>query len=361
MLTSGLRLLQQIHDTVNDIKGKNEIAFSKFILYMTEIRESHCPLTGNYCNMPIKQKPNSFFLIEPFDELKNQREKAINRALLLYYQKIGGTPTLLVGNLENSHHQGLYCDICSKIKSSQYCIADITGELYEIVTKKGNNDEKIFLRSNVAFELGLAYGLNKPTFLLSGKINGKRAVPSDLNFARYIDVQDNDFEKSFYEVLLQGAPLININSLPINDNEKELLREKIKLILNIKRNLPFINKKNYLINQIVWDNNQVIGIIQDSEYLFENMLFEIYIQKGILEIKIGLLKVDLINSFGCAQVSFYYLEECDNTYINKIYGCCSKNISYMPENYKLIPYISKYDEKYLELFEIEQLENMLLV
>lgn len=336
---------------------------------MTEIRESHCPLTGNCCNMPIKQKPNSFFLIEPFDELKNQREEGINRALFSYYQNIGGTPTLLVANLGDSHLYGLYCDICSKIKSSQYCIADITGELYKKVTKKKrmrsltkkDNDEKILLRSNVAFELGLAYGLNKPTFLLSGEINGKRAVPSDIHFVRYIDVQENNFEKSLYKALCQGAPLININSLPIKADQKELLREKIKLILNVKKNLPFINKKNYLINQIIWDNNQIIGIIQDSEYLFENMQFEIRIRKESLEIKIGLLKVDLLNSSGFAQVSFHYLKECDNTYIDKIYEYCSKNKICIPKNYKLIPLIEQYDKKYLELFEIEQLEAMLLV
>lgn len=322
-----------------------------------EKRGNYCPLSMKCPHEPIRIEPNSYFLIEPFDDAKSKREEAIETALRAYYKQFGGEPKLNISNLGDSHLRGLYCDICYKIKSSKFCIVDITGEIHNIVNKEGKIEEKIILRSNVAFELGLAYGLNKPTFVLSKAINGKREFLSDIKFIKYIDVQEDNLATIFYEVLCQSHPLINIGYLAGNNIEDELLIKTIKQIIHFKKMWPIIKEKNYLISEVVWDENKIVGIITDSEGLIENICFEIYILKGNFEKKIGLLKVDHINK-KFAQVSFCYSEDCENTYMNKIYTTCFKNGAYTLGEHRLVPIISESLEEYIDRFEIDQFEDM---
>lgn len=322
-----------------------------------ENREKYCPLSEECTYKSVQPVPNSYFLIEPFDSAKNKREGAIEKALRTYYKEIGGEPKLVVSNLEDSHKKGLYCDICSKIKSSQYCIVDVTGKLYKTVNKKNEIDEKIFLSSNVAFELGLAYGLNKPTFVLSKKINGKREFLSDIKFIRYTDVQGNNLTKSLYETLSQNN-LINIGFLDFG-NETEDVMKIIKHVLQYKKSLPIIREKKYKINTIVWDKNQIVGVITDCDGLFKEMCFEIYITEGVLEKKIGILKVDHVNNKdGFAQVLFNHSDDCKDTYLDEIYTQCYKNGEYIPCEHRLVPIISESIEGIIERIDTDQFETL---
>ena len=109
---------------------------------------SFCPMVGNSCaHEPIGIIPNSCFLIQPFDNEKTQRECAINRALNDFYGQ--GNFKLLKSDSE-VNPQGSFCDICIKIKQSQYCIADLSGNIYKIIEGKSINekitdDKKILL------------------------------------------------------------------------------------------------------------------------------------------------------------------------------------------------------------------------
>ncbi|WP_424353676.1 hypothetical protein [Methanosarcina mazei] len=335
-----------------------------------EKRESYCPLSEECSHKQINVVPNSYFLIEPFDELKEKREKGIWEALTTYYNKFGIEPKLTMSDLRNAHLKSLYCNICYQIKSSKYCIVDITGELFDTINKEKKCEEKIFLRSNIAFELGLAYGFNKPTFVLSRKLNGKREFLSDIKFIQYIDVRGENFYESFYEALCQNKSLITLDDLATSSPENEDFMEKLSQILVYKRKLPVIKEKSYFINEIVWDRDTIVGLISDSKSistsnskeLFRGISFEIYVCQGNFEKKIGALKVDSTNPKGFAQVSFYNLKDCDNTYLNNICVYLSKNKTeryILPDEHRLAPIIEKHIEKYIERFEIEQLESIL--
>lgn len=335
-----------------------------------ERNESYCPLSEECPHKAIPVEPNSYFLIEPFDELKEKREKGIWQALKSYYNQFGIEPKLTIANLRNSHLKGLYCNICYQIKSSKYCIVDVSGELYSIINKARNQEEKIFLRSNVAFELGLAYGFNKPTFVLSRRLNGKREFLSDIKFIQYIDIEGEKFYESFSEALSQNKSLITIDNLALHSQGKEFWAEILKQILLYRDRFPIIKEKNYYINEIVWDQNIIVGIISDSKNistssskeLFKGIRFEIYVSQGNFEKKIGVLEVDSTNPRGFAQVSFYNSKDCDNTYLNDIYIHLSKNQSEIYTfscEHRLVPIIEEHIKRFIEYFEIEQLEPIL--
>ncbi|WP_292372504.1 hypothetical protein [Methanosarcina sp. UBA411] len=328
-----------------------------------ERRESYCPLSEKCSHEYIPVEPNSYFLIEPFDELKEKRENGIWQALKTYYNKFGIEPKLTISDLRNSHLKGLYCNICSQIKSSEYCIVDVSGELYNIINEAKKQEGKIFLRSNVAFELGLAYGFNKPTFVLSRKLNGKREFLSDIKFIQYINIEEEKYYESFSEALNQTRSLISIDNLARHSQDKELWAEISKQILLYKKRFPIIKEKNYYINEIVWDRNTIVGIISDSKNistsgskeLFKGIIFEIYVSQGNFEKKIGVLQVDSTNPKGFAQVSFYNSKDCNNTYLKDIYIHLSKNQSeiYIPQDeHRLVPIIEEHIEKCIENFEV---------
>lgn len=241
-----------------------------------EIIENYCPVVGKCSHEPVVVQSNSYFLIQPFDSEKEKREEAIIKALKKYY---GKTYALKKSDSKISNH-GVYCDICLKIKSSQYCIVDITGENYKILNDvTGKVDEKIFLRPNVALELGMAYGLNKPVFILSRKINGKRLIPSDIQFIRYVDItppistiEFNNWDGASQKILDQlraTIPGIYINKSSILNKQSipEEIVMYLEYLLILKEKLPNIMEKNIEINQIIYKNGELIGIIKDCRTL----------------------------------------------------------------------------------------------
>ena len=66
----------------------------------------------------------------------------------------------------------------------------MTGKCYTTldVDNVESRKKKIFIRPNVTLELGMSYALNKPVFILSKEIEGKREIPSDIKFVTYIDI-----------------------------------------------------------------------------------------------------------------------------------------------------------------------------
>lgn len=98
----------------------------------------YCPVVGICPHEPVSPEHDTYFLIQPFDSEKENREEAIKTALdILYGNRKGHYPNNKAYSLKKSDLEisdvGVYCDICRKIKSSQYCIVDITGESYTIL------------------------------------------------------------------------------------------------------------------------------------------------------------------------------------------------------------------------------------
>jgi len=101
----------------------------------------YCLLTGRRCShYPVNIVPNSFFIAEPYDAERSNREDAIKKALL-------GYPVTIAD--QNAMNIAITCKICYEIQSTQYGIVDITG-----------------LNENVLIELGMLYGFNKPVVIL---------------------------------------------------------------------------------------------------------------------------------------------------------------------------------------------------
>ena len=105
--------------------------------------KDYCPMVGKCPREPVDIKPNSYFLVQPFDSEKEEREKAIDDALKKFY---GSKKYELKKADSKISNLGIYCDICRKIKSSQFCIVDISGEIYETTDKEsGKKETKVFL------------------------------------------------------------------------------------------------------------------------------------------------------------------------------------------------------------------------
>jgi len=108
------------------------------------LSQSYCQLTGGRCaHLPITVELNSFFVSEPYDEEREQREAVIKEA-------IEGFPSII------SDHKimniALTCKVCHQIQSSEFGIVDISG-----------------CNPNVLIELGMLYGFSKPTIILLKK------------------------------------------------------------------------------------------------------------------------------------------------------------------------------------------------
>jgi hypothetical protein len=113
--------------------------------------QSYCLLTGGKCgHHPITPIVNSFFIAEPYDDERSNREETI-------LEVIKGHKHLIAD--EDVMNVALTCKICNMIQACNYGIVDISG-----------------LNSNVLIELGMLYGFNKPTIILvknNPKNNGK--------------------------------------------------------------------------------------------------------------------------------------------------------------------------------------------
>lgn len=329
-----------------------------------EIRKDYCPMVDKCPHEPIDITPNSYFLIQPFDEEKEKREKAIIDALTKFY---GSKKKYELKKSDSKiYNRSIYCDICKKIKSSQFSIVDISGESYEIVDKEsGKSKTQIFLRPNVALELGMTYGLNKPALILSRKVNGKRQIPSDIEFVRYIDISLIDFKgwsgasQKLLDRLRESIPFRPIKeSLEMNNIIfKKKIKKDYKLLLHLKEKWSSLQYKSYSINQIIYNGNRIVGIIRDAEDLIEGIRFNFYILENEIEQLIGQLEVYHIQPSGLAQVEFYIVEG-GGDYLNNVAKYCLKKDTFVPGEHRLELIVHEKIEK-INLKELRELRDFI--
>lgn len=300
--------------------------------------DNFCPLTGKCSREPIIIEENSYFLIEPFDDDKDKRENAIKTALERFYESMKSTFSLKVGDSKDLHVNSLYCDICSKIKSSQYCIVDITGEDYCIKIKEREFSKKLFIRPNILLELGLSYGFNKPTFVLSRKIDGRREIPSDIKFVRYLSYNvESDNWSNLTHVFLNVLRDNTLNPeimryLPDKNDRKELFKSVRNYQLLLEK-APLIRKTEYSLNQVLWDGVYLIGIVNNGNVLVEGVELSFFYKKEDLYVLGGVAVVHHIQA-KFAQVRLYPPAEDVTGYMECIIQECIKNNKYVPgENY----------------------------
>ena len=120
------------------------------------LAESYCLLTGGKCShYPISIEMNTFFISEPYDKKRKEREISIVEAIKGYKYIIADHKAMNIA---------LTCKICQQIQSAQFGIADITS---------GNK--------NVLIELGMLYGFNKPVvILIKRSAKTKIKIPSNI-------------------------------------------------------------------------------------------------------------------------------------------------------------------------------------
>ena len=276
---------------------------------------AYCPMVGKCPYEPVYIKPNSYFLVQPFDREKEEREKAIGDALAKFY---GSNKKYELKKADSEiSNSSIYCDICLKIKASQFCIVDISGELHEIVdTESGKKEQKVFLQPNVALELGMAYGFNKPALILSRKLNGERLIPSDIKFVRYIDIsliKIGGWSVASQKLLNRLRELVPFRpireSLDLDSRKlKEIFKKYYKSLLHSKERLPSLRNRNFRISQIVYRGGRPVGIIRDAEDLIEGICFDFYVLEQEIEQLVGQLKVYHVQPNGLAQVEFHRVE-----------------------------------------------------
>jgi len=302
---------------------------------------NYCPMVGKCPHEPVDIIPNSYFLIQPFDSEKEKRENAIEDALRKFY---GSNKRYeLIKSDSKIYDFGSYCDICLKIKSSQFCIVDISGEIHEIIDKEsGKKETKVFLRPNVALELGMAYGFNKPALILSRKLNGKRQIPSDIEFVRYIDISLIDFRgwsvatQKLLDRLRERMPFRPIKeSVDLDQIKlKQHIKKYYKTLLHLKKRLPSLYKRKFKINQIVYRGGKLVGIIKEAKDLFEDIYFNFYVSENEIEDLEGQLKVYHVQPNGLAQVEFYKVKGGGN-YLDEVAQYCFKNDNFVPNEHRL--------------------------
>jgi hypothetical protein len=120
------------------------------------LTENYCLLTGGRCShYPINVEMNTFFISEPYDKKRQEREASILEAIKGYKHVIADHKAMNIA---------LTCKICQQIQSAQFGIVDITS---------GNR--------NVLIELGMLYGFNKPVVILIKRSEKtKIEIPSNI-------------------------------------------------------------------------------------------------------------------------------------------------------------------------------------
>jgi len=301
---------------------------------------NYCPLVGKCIHEHVGVEPNSYFIIQPFDDEKEQRESAIDSALEKFY---GCKERYILKRADsritlNSN----YCDICRKIKSSEYCIADISGDSYTIV-KNNIKEERLFLRPNVALELGMAYGFSKPSLIISREINGKRTIPSDIEFVRWIGISFKDWTSVTQRILdrlreTEPRELLK-NSLYLDDKIiNKLLSRQFDVLLHLKETISRIQSKEYQIFNIVLHGNNPIGIIKNGNCLKEGLIFKLFIIENEIESLIALVEVDHLTPVGIAQVKFLpSTDDSDSSgiYWRRVAEHFRNNNNFMPGKHRL--------------------------
>ena len=325
---------------------------------------AYCPMVGKCPYEPVYIKPNSYFLVQPFDREKEEREKAIGDALAKFY---GSNKKYELKKADSKiSNSSIYCDICLKIKASQFCIVDISGELHEIVdTESGKKEQKVFLQPNVALELGMAYGFNKPALILSRKLNGERLIPSDIKFVRYIDIsliKIGGWSVASQKLLNRLRELVPFRpireSLDLDSRKlKEIFKKYYKSLLHSKERLPSLRNRNFRISQIVYRGGRPVGIIKDAEDLREDICFNFYVLEQELEQLVGLLKVKYVQPNGMAQVDFYKVEG-GGDYLDEVAQHCFRNDTFVPGEHRLELVVPEEVEN-LKLKEIKDIIDMI--
>lgn len=243
----------------------------------------YCPVVGECPHQPITVFKNRFFLIEPFNEEKDVRERIIDNSL----KQVFGTENyeLLTSEQEISD-RGIYCDICKKIASSEYCITDLTPELV---------GDRLIIRPNVALELGLAFGLHKPSLILSKKIEGQRLIPSDIYFIRYINISFDDWsslEKKLI-TMMREICIGKVQALPIPISLQETILQTAKefrTIINSLENQERIYYNCKVIKYIYNLRREIIAIVTNARFLNLSMRLSIFQVSEEIEKEIGVLE-----------------------------------------------------------------------
>ena len=300
----------------------------------------YCPVVGTCCHEPVDTTPNSYFIVQPFDNEKGEREKAIDDALKKFY---GNKKYKLKKSDSEINHCGVYCDICLKIKSSQFSIVDISGELHDTIDKESSKKErKVFLRPNVALELGMAYGFNKPALILSRKLDGKRLIPSDIAFVRYIDSSLIEFRgwsaasQKLLNRLRESVPFRPIkDSLDLDNRKlKKNIKEYFNLFRHLKERLPSLRNRDFRINQIVDHGGRLVVIIKNAEDLIEGIRFNLYVSSQEIEQLAGQLIVYNVQPSGLAQAEFCRMERGVD-YLDDVAQHCFENDRFVPDEHRL--------------------------
>ena len=305
---------------------------------------------------PVYIKHDSYFLVQPFDSEKEEREEAIEDALKKFY---GSKKYELKKSDSKISDKSIYCDICLKIKSSQFCIVDISGEFHETIDKEsGKKESKVFLRPNVALELGMAYGFNKPALILSRKLNGKRLIPSDIEFIRYIDISFQGWSGASQKLLnrlRESVPFRLIKESLDFDNRK--LKKDIKKyfepLLHLKERLPSLRNRNFKINKMVYSGGRLVGIIKDAEDLIEGICFDFYVLEQEIEQLVGQLKVYHVQPNGLAQVEFHRVEGGGDFLDNVTQHCFENDTSALGEH--RLELVDPEEVKKIKLKEIKEI------
>ena len=325
--------------------------------------KDYCPVVGMCSHEPVDIIPNSYFIVQPFDNEKGEREKAIDDALKKFY---GNKKYKLKKSDSEIKHCGVYCDICFKIKSSQFCIVDISGELHETVdAESGKKERKVFLRPNVALELGMAYGFNKPALILSRKLDGKRLIPSDIAFVRYIDSSLIEFRgwsaasQKLLNRLRESVPFRPIkDSLDLDNRKlKKNIKEYFNLFRHLKERLPSLRNRDFRINQIVDYGGRLVVIIKNAEDLIEGIRFNFYVSSQEIEQLAGQLTVYNVQPSGLAQAEFCRMERGVD-YLDDVAHHCRENDRFVPGEHRLELVVPEEVEK-IQLKEIQNIIDML--
>jgi hypothetical protein len=310
----------------------------------------YCPVVGLCPHEPVLVEPDTYFLIQPFDKEKQNREDSIRLALDTFYgNRKGHYPDgkkyflkksdLLISNVS------VYCDICRKIKSSEYCIVDITGESFTIL-EDTIPQKKIFLRPNVPLELGISYGLNKPTFILSKKIDGERMIPSDIQFIRYIDITTHNSvielinwegaAQKILDYLHETLPSIHIKTLICDEfNIYANTKKHLEWLYRIKEESKRLRDRSLEISYIIYKNRDLIGIVLDK-FLKEGLRFNFYKtdENGVEEL-IGIVESFHVQPEGICQVKIYKADSAPTHHLEKIAKDCELNNKHVPKKNRL--------------------------
>jgi hypothetical protein len=163
---------------------------------------NYCLLTGRRCShFPISVQLNSFFISEPYDDLRADREHAIEKT-------IEGFPRIIADH--TVMNIALTCKICQQIRSSEFGIVDISGS-----------------NANVLIELGMLYGLNKPTIILLKKDE----LPSFKVPSNVIGIEQVRYEN--FEQLTGKLKLAVATLLKFRNEEREYVIDMKPILENL--------------------------------------------------------------------------------------------------------------------------------